>query len=221
VSSVAWNPNEGTVLLTGGYDHQVLVSDLRVKDDSGRRRWDVGADVEGIRWAANGQEFYVSTEAGQIHKFDARTEGKPMWRLQAHDMEITSFDVSSHIDGLMVTGSMDKTVKLWNVSTSKPSMILSRDLDVGKVFSVGFGPDKEVCSNLVVGGSTGVLRIWDTMSNRSVREGIGKQVASAFKKADKERISSLENDDEGESDEDEGDDGNDEVMDDDEEDDES
>lgn len=201
VSAVAWNPVEGTVLLTGGYDKQAVVSDLRAKGTAGRRRWDVGADVEGVQWAADGLSFYVSTEAGQIVKCDAREEGKILWRLQAHDSEITSFDVSTHVPGLMVTGSMDKTVKLWNVSTDKPSMILSRDLDVGKVFTVGFGPDKEVCSSLVVGGSAGQLRVWDTMTNRSVRDGVGKQVAAAFKEARKERIASIRDDDDDEEEE--------------------
>lgn len=177
VSAVAWNPVEGTVLLSGGYDRNVFVSDLRVAEDSkeGRRQWTVEGDVEGLKWAPNGQEFYVSTENGIIHKFDARVPGKSIWKLQAHDNEVSCFDISSIVDGYMVTGSSDKTIKLWNLnSKSGPSMILSRDLDVGKVFSVGFAPDTEIFGHVVVAGSGGKVKVWDTMTNRTVRDVIGK-----------------------------------------------
>lgn len=177
VSAVAWNPVEGTVLLSGGYDRNVFVCDLRVAEDSpeGRRKWTVEGDVEGIKWDKNGQEFYVSTENGIIHKFDARIPGKSIWKLQAHDSEVSCFDLSSIVDGFMVTGSSDKTIKLWNLKSSTgPSMILSRDLDVGKVFSVGFAPDTEIFGHVVVAGSNGKVKVWDTMTNRTVREAINR-----------------------------------------------
>lgn len=177
VSAVAWNPVEGTVLLSGGYDRNVFVSDLRVTADSkeGRRQWTVEGDVEGLKWAPNGQEFYVSTENGIIHKFDARIPGKSIWKLQAHDSEVSCFDLSSIVEGFMVTGSSDKTIKLWNLNGSKgPSMILSRDLDVGKVFSVGFAPDTEIFGHVVVAGSGGKVKVWDTMTNRTVREAVSR-----------------------------------------------
>lgn len=177
VSAVEWNPVEGSVLLSGGYDRNVFVCDLRVAESAtdGRRKWTVEGDVEGIKWDKNGQEFYVSTENGIIHKFDARIPGKSIWKLQAHDSEVSCFDISSVVDGFMVTGSTDKTIKLWNLkSSSGPSMILSRDLDVGKVFSVGFAPDTEIFGHVVVAGSNGKVKVWDTMTNRTVRDAISR-----------------------------------------------
>lgn len=175
VSAVKWNPVEGTILLSGGYDHNVIVSDLRVDSQEGRRVWQVEGDVEGIQWGKNGQDFYVSTEYGIIHKFDARMPGQSQWKLQAHDSEVTCFDISSVVEGYMVTGSSDKSIKLWNLNNEKgPSMILSRDLDVGKVFSVGFAPDNEVFGHIVVAGSSGTVKVWDTMTNRTVREAVNK-----------------------------------------------
>ena len=53
-------------------------------------------------------------------------------------------------------------------------MILSRDLDVGKVFSVGFAPDREVFGHVVVAGSSGKVKVWDTLTNRTVREAVGR-----------------------------------------------
>ncbi|KAL1979065.1 hypothetical protein VTN96DRAFT_7156 [Rasamsonia emersonii] len=69
----------------------------------------------------------------------------------------------------LVTGSTDKQVKLWNVQDNKPSMVVSRKLDVGKVFSTTFAPDPEVSFRLAVAGSKGVVQVWDTSTNAAVR----------------------------------------------------
>lgn len=206
VSAVRWNPVQGTVLLSGGYDRNAVVCDLRVdqsNDKGARRKWSVESDIECLKWGANGYDFYVGTETGIVHKFDARNEGKAVWKLQAHDSGISSFDVSSIADGYMVTGANDKLIKLWDLNgETGPSMILSRDMDVGKVFSVGFAPDKEVFGHVVVAGASGKVKVWDTMSNRTVYDKIGK--AFNVKQRKKEKVVEMENDENEES-EDDGD----------------
>lgn len=230
VSSVHWNPQEGTVLLSGGYDGQAIVSDLRAAEDkSGQRKWKVDGDIENVKWSPNGQDFYVATENGRIHKFDARNTNGSVWTLQAHDSEVTSFDLNPFLEDYMVTGSTDKTVKLWNLNSADkkkgtgPSMILSRDLDVGKVFSVGFAPDREVFGHIVAAGSGGDLKVWDTMTNRTVREGMGKKKLQNFsldnKENKEEKITALpedaggdDSDEDGEEEDEEEDDDSEEEV---------
>lgn len=171
VSSVAWNPMEETILLSGGYDHKSLAADLRVADAV--RAYDLGADVEAVKWHPDGQTFYAATDTGIVAKYDARSEGKPLWRLQAHDNEITAFDINQFIPDYMVTTSSDRQVKLWNLEDNRPTMLLSRDLDVGRVFSVGFGPDEPSCGLLTAAGSDGRLKVWDSFSNRTIRQAKG------------------------------------------------
>lgn len=201
VSSVAFNPVEASVMLTGGYDKCARVTDLRTEGIEGQRLWKVDSDIESAKWDSNGYNFYVATELGAIHKFDARNEGKTIWSLQAHDAEVSTFDINNFADGYMVTGSSDKTVKLWSLNGEKgPSMILSRDLDVGRVFTTSFGPDPEVFGHVVVGGSTGSLQVWDTLTNRTVREVIGKKTQLKLREYKKERIARIVDDDEVEDD---------------------
>jgi periodic tryptophan protein 1 len=117
----------------------------------------------------------VSTENGIIHYHDARnapsdpSKTKPVWTLQAHDESVSSFDINPIIPGFLVTGSTDKEVKLWNIQASGPSMVVSRNLGVGKVFSTTFAPDNEVGFRLAVAGSKGDVQIWDTSTNAAVR----------------------------------------------------
>ena len=175
VCSIAWNPKESTVLLSGSYDRTVVAADMRAPDAK-VSRWGVESDVETVMWNPHDSNlFYVTTENGLIHYHDTRSApsspeaSKPVWKLQAHDQSISSFDVNPVIPGLFATGSTDKDVKLWNVQANGPSLVVSRDLGVGKIFSVKFAPDSEVAFRLAVAGSKGVMQVWDTSTNAAVR----------------------------------------------------
>jgi periodic tryptophan protein 1 len=116
---------------------------------------------------------------GTLQKHDIRTHSdskvKPVWTLQAHDTEISSFDVSTAHPGLIVTGSVDKLVKLWQIPPRQlgPSLVLSRDLDLGRVFSTQFAPDKDVGMKVAVAGSTGSVKIWDLSTSSAARKAFG------------------------------------------------
>lgn len=151
----------------------------------------------------------VSTENGVIHYHDARlapsdpSQTKPIWTLQAHDESISSFDINPVIPGFIATGSTDKEVKLWNVQPSGPSMVVSRNLGVGKVFSTSFAPDKEVGFRLAVAGSKGSVQIWDTSTNAAVRRAFATRVAPVEGEVKERLVGVQESDSESESDEDE------------------
>jgi periodic tryptophan protein 1 len=166
VCALAWHPRESTILLSGSYDRTVVASDMRAPDAKAPR-WGVESDVEGVRWDPHDPNFfYASTESGVIHFHDVRAApadpaaSKPVWVLQAHDESVSTFDVNPAIPGFLATGSTDRQVKLWNVQPSGPAMVVSRNLEVGKVFSTTFAPDEEVGFRLAVAGSKGVVQIW-------------------------------------------------------------
>lgn len=183
VCSIAWNPKESTVLLSGSYDRTVVAADMRAPDAK-VYRWGVESDVETVMWNPHDSNlFYVTTENGLIHYHDIRTApsspeaSKPVWKLQAHDQSISSFDVNPAIPGFFATGSTDKDVKLWNVQANGPSLVVSRNLGVGKIFSVKFAPDSEVAFRLAVAGSKGVVQVWDTSTNAAVRRIFASRLA--------------------------------------------
>ncbi|PWN53313.1 WD40 repeat-like protein [Violaceomyces palustris] len=198
VQSVSWQAgapgSQGTgnpaVLLTGSYDKTIRVFDTRSPETAVVAN--IGADVEAVRW--NGwreNQFLVSLETGIVQSFDARylpsvsqntptTVTPTVFTLAAHDSACTSLDISPHIPGCIVTGGSDKMIKVWNLDESDNgsvkgvSMVTSRDLDVGKVFSVTFCPDEPL--TLAAAGSKGKLQIWDTLSNVGVRKTFGDRI---------------------------------------------
>jgi periodic tryptophan protein 1 len=183
VCALDWHPKESTVLLSGSYDRTAVAADMRAPEAT-VPRWNVESDVETVRWDPHDSNFfYVTTEQGMVHFFDLRTAqtsadtSKPVWVLQAHDSNVSSFDVNPIIPGFLATGSMDKQVKLWNVQPSGPSMVVSRNLSVGKVFSTQFAPDPEVGFRLAVAGSKGAVQVWDTSTNAGVRRAFANRVS--------------------------------------------
>jgi periodic tryptophan protein 1 len=166
VCSLAWHPKESTILLSGSYDRTVVAADMRAPNVKAPR-WGVESDVETVRWDPHDPNFfYVSTENGIVHYHDVRNApanpgaSKPVWILQAHDESVSAFDINPIVPGFMATGSTDRQVKLWNIQPSGPTMVVSRNLEVGKVFSTVFAPDEEVGFRLAVAGSKGAVQIW-------------------------------------------------------------
>lgn len=183
VCSLDWHPTESTVLLSGSYDRTVVVADMRAPDT--KARWGVDADVEAVRWDPHDPNFfYVTTDAGMVYRFDVRNipatpaDSKPVWSLQANDSSVSSFDINPTVPGFLVTGSTDKQVKLWSVQDNKPSMVVSRKPEIGKIFSTTFAPDADVSFRLAIAGSKGVVHIWDTSTNAAVRRSFVSRVPS-------------------------------------------
>lgn len=205
VSAVEWHPKEATVVASGGYDRRVVVSDARIPDKPAHV-FKASGDVENVSW--RGEALYASTEDGVLYNFDLRST-KPVWRIQAHDGPLSSFSVSPSVPGLIATGGQDRQVKIWS-TTAQPTLVTSRDFDVGKVFALGFLPDAG--ANLVCGGSSGILRVWDLQSSAPCRKAFDLRSTRT-----EERVVQLDTavDDDDDGDDDDGDEDEDAAMDDD------
>ncbi|KAJ2084458.1 rRNA-processing protein, partial [Coemansia sp. S100] len=148
--------------------------------------------------------FFVATEAGTVRYFDIRnvTNGQgaaPVYTLVAHDEAVSAMDQHPTVRGLLVTGSADETVKVWDVREHRPSMVISRNLDVGSVFAARFCPDEPML--MAVGGSNGESRIWDMSTNADVRSTFGDATVRAVPVVEKPLVG-LQKDEDADDDED-------------------
>ena len=200
ICSIAWHPRESTSLLSGSYDRTVVLADMRVPVGI-VPRWQVESDVEMVMWNPHeSNHFFITTETGSIHNHDIRNvpstpgDSKPVWTLQAHDEAVSAFDVNPSIPGFLVSGSTDKTVKLWNVEATGPSMVVSRQVDVGKVFSTKFAPDAEIAFRLAVAGSKGAMHVWDTSTNAAIRKCFASRLATTNGTVTEERVIAVDED---------------------------
>ncbi|ORY98800.1 WD40-repeat-containing domain protein [Syncephalastrum racemosum] len=176
VQSVSWNPAEATVFLTGAYDRTICVLDARSPEATAR--WTVGSDVESLAWDVhNPTHFYVATEDGMVQYFDVRAVNngvgaKSLFTLQAHDGAVSALDINPVLPGCIATGSTDKQVKIWNTANNKPSMVTSKNFELGHIFSARFCPDSPY--DLALAGSAGQVHVWDISKNPGVRQAYGQ-----------------------------------------------
>ncbi|KAG0695397.1 transductin family protein/WD-40 repeat family protein [Suillus ampliporus] len=213
VQAVQWNEKEPTVLLSGSYDRTVRVFDSRAPDTGVGAV--LGADVEALRWDPwETHAFYVSLENGLVLNFDARTlptdlksPSPARFTLSAHDGAVSALDVSPLLRGCICTGGGDKLVKVWNIDQTaggKPSvsMVASRDMEVGKVFSAVFSPDDPL--TIAAAGSRAKLQIWDVGTSSGVRRAFASKLSEAgrvLKEKEGAGLVGLVNDDEASEDE--------------------
>ncbi|KAJ3214461.1 hypothetical protein HDU67_001646 [Dinochytrium kinnereticum] len=176
VQAVAWNPSEPTVLLTGGYDKRACVFDTRAPDKVAS--FTLTADVEAMKWDPfHPERFLVSTEDGLVKCFDGRNPSlAPIFTIHAHDSAVSALDISSRVEGLIVTGSTDSIVKVWSTRTDNLRCLTTRNVGVGRVFASNFSPDTDYV--LATAGDNGKVVIWNLGKNAAVREAFGTAAAA-------------------------------------------
>lgn len=167
VQAVAFCHHVPQILLSGSFDHSIVMKDGRKPSHSGYR-WSIAADVESLAWDPHTEHsFVVSLENGMIQGFDIRaassnsgSEMKPSFTLHAHDKAASSISFNPSVPNLLASGSIDKMVKIWDLSNNQPSCVAAKNPKAGAVFSVSFS--EENSSWLAIGGSKGKLEVWDT-----------------------------------------------------------
>lgn len=179
VSSIYFYPHKNSklhavfsaVITLCNYNSLELQVDVRAPNGS-PPSWELSADVEALDWNPHTPtNFASSLENGEVVIFDARRgTGSPfLLRLAAHNKSTTAVAFNPQVDGLLLTGSTDKRVKLWEISTegSKPPRELAcEDLKVGAVFGAAFCRDTPML--VAAGGAKGAVAVWDTTQNDAV-----------------------------------------------------
>jgi WD40 repeat protein len=130
--------------------------------------------VNGIKAQTLNSAGYMKIETGNLekriferkaaeHERQAAASAAIEWNINGHSSSVSSVAFSP--DGKQViSGSIDNTLKLWDVATSREIRIFSGHS--GRVFSIAFSPDgKQVIS----GSWDKTLKLWDVTTGREIR----------------------------------------------------
>ena len=83
--------------------------------------------------------------------------GQSLFVLQAHSKATSCIDWNPYIPECLLTASVDKTVKMWDVANGEANCVVSREPAVGKIFSASFYADAPLL--VAVAGSKGEVKM--------------------------------------------------------------
>lgn len=118
VENLAWNPTQQEHFVVSAEDGHVLYFDARTAASAPAG---AGAAAGGKAGKKGGKGAAAAAAAGAAG-------AKALWTLKAHDKPTTALSFCPAVAGLLATGSTDKTVKLWDVSSGRPSQLGSKDI---------------------------------------------------------------------------------------------
>eukprot|EP00033_Pygsuia_biforma_P000148 GCRY01000190.1.p1 GENE.GCRY01000190.1~~GCRY01000190.1.p1 ORF type:complete len:555 (+),score=152.00 GCRY01000190.1:120-1667(+) len=176
VQCVAWNPSNPTVFASAAYDRTAAV--VRIPNEP--QILPLTADAECMAWNPHSaDQLCVASEDGMVQALCCPAPSSPaapapkinlLYSLQAHDQAVTSIAFSQHAPHLFATASVDKSVKLWDLSDT-PSLVAQRTMSIGPIFTIKFHPTSPLL--LCAGGGSGDVAVWETAENAAVAERFG------------------------------------------------
>ncbi|KAI9850013.1 MAG: SEA (Seh1-associated) complex subunit [Thelocarpon superellum] len=125
VHKLAFNPHQGSLLLSASQDATLRLWDLRaaaagrsVMNFRSAGRYKGNAEgMRDVKWSpTDGTGFACATDAGVVQRWDFRKDAAPLQKLNAHKRVCLSIDW--HPDGIhLASAGVDKMVQVWDLST--------------------------------------------------------------------------------------------------------
>ncbi|GIY26767.1 periodic tryptophan protein 1 homolog [Caerostris darwini] len=141
VQALQWHPFESPFLLSGCTDGLIRVYDHR-SHDAECKSWSVDGEIERVQWNLfDSLKIFCSTDTGFVYSIDMRSN--KIENVKAHNEGITGLDMSQERINILLTASMDKTVKIWNIEDGF-TLLRALKLKVGSIYIAKFAPDSSL-----------------------------------------------------------------------------
>ncbi|CAH2099508.1 unnamed protein product [Euphydryas editha] len=174
VQSLCFHPLEAQTLLSGACDGRARVTDCRAP--AARRAWSLPPEIERVVWDTHNPFcFAMSNNEGKVAYVDCRQD-EPLWKIDAHQKEVTGLILSEKVPGLLITVGADEKFKTWDITSETPLQISERSVRVGQALCAAQCPDAPL--SLAVGGDNKecFIELVDLTANEEVMNRFGARV---------------------------------------------
>lgn len=177
----AVSPISPSIILSGSYDGTVRMYDYRTKDDA-IFTVNHGAPVESLLFLPSGGIF-LSAGGSEVRVWDAFAGGRMLTKMSHHHKTVTSLCLASNGTRIL-SGSLDRHVKVYNVSTYQPVHTFDYP---NSILSVGISPNDDT---MVVGMVDGLISVRRRAMEVAVSEKVAKKKTNYRFAGDNYRLNS-------------------------------
>ncbi|KAG0213486.1 hypothetical protein BGX28_004341 [Mortierella sp. GBA30] len=120
LSSMQYSPSDPTKLFTSSYDGSVRYLDLTKQQfiESYVVAPDASDHIGSVSMTSNGQQLWFADDEGGVTLKDVRTPKDEMvYRQLLHEKKVGCVNVNPKFANLIVTSSLDRTMKIWDIRT--------------------------------------------------------------------------------------------------------
>ena len=142
VQAAQWSPHEPTVFASAGYDKklfvvQVSTGELLQLDEN------LPSDPECLAWDPHHPGLLaLSLEDGTVRFYNISSDKRLLFSISCHNSACTSISFNPFVPGLLLTASIDKSLKIWDFSTEDGAKcLIDREAQLGKIFTASFCVD--------------------------------------------------------------------------------
>ncbi|KAF9986371.1 hypothetical protein BGZ75_001869 [Mortierella antarctica] len=120
LSSMQYSPTDPTKLFTSSYDGSIRYLDLGKQQfiESYVVSPDASDHLGSVSLTSSGQQLWFADDEGGVTLKDVRTPKDEMvFRKLLHEKKVGCVNVNPKYDNLIVTSSLDRTMKIWDIRT--------------------------------------------------------------------------------------------------------
>ncbi|KAF9575304.1 hypothetical protein EC968_003656 [Mortierella alpina] len=120
LSSMQYSPTDPTKLFTSSYDGSIRYLDLGKQQfiESYVVSSDASDHLGSVSLTSSGQQLWFADDEGGVTLKDVRTPKDEMvFRKLLHEKKVGCVNVNPKYDNLIVTSSLDRTMKIWDIRT--------------------------------------------------------------------------------------------------------
>eukprot|EP00924_Labyrinthula_sp_SR-Ha-C_P003832 augustus_masked-scaffold_3-processed-gene-6.55-mRNA-1 protein AED:0.38 eAED:0.42 QI:0/-1/0/1/-1/1/1/0/328 len=155
-TSTKFSPT-GDLLATAGSDKKLLLWDIFSTSCENILEIRVGKNsIQDVCWSPNSKLIFGASADASLHAFNVET-GSKLQKYVDHTSFINSLDIAPSPKELLVSGSDDKTAKLWDIREKRSVRSFDHDF---QVLCVKFHPIGQT-DYIVTGSLDGNIYIWD------------------------------------------------------------
>lgn len=105
----------------------------------------------------------ISTHTGKIECIDVRQD-KILWKVDAHEKEVTGLSLSTSCPGLLVSASADGIVKVWDaVQPEVLEPVWEKKMNLGDLLCLAASPDSPFTFSTGGDNKSNNFKVWDLL----------------------------------------------------------